>query len=735
MKTEKPDVKKEEKAIPTFCGMCGPDAGCGIYAIVRDDRFIRVEGMKGSPLNRGRNCPKAHAAPQWVYSSQRLKYPMRRVGRKGEGRFERITWEEGIDIIADKLEEQKKKYGAESLAILSPARRSYNDYFGRFLTAHGSPNYAHSGICALQMKFAFSYTIGTFPPNADFKNSNLIIIWGKNPVYARASRGGTRSLVDAKARGAKIICIKPSMEPDAALADMWIPIRPGTDAALALAMLNVVINEVLYDSVFVREWCYGFEALREHVQKYTPEWAGTITGLPSSQIHQLARMYATTDGAAIEVGNGLEHAPSASDALRAIAMLISITGNLDRAGGNVVPMGSTMPVPKPVGLIDRVTPELVDKLVAPEFPKPFQPFAPQFGAPTSAYYRVFDSLLTEEPYPVKAIIAPGTQPTVSTRGSKRVVEALKKLEFFVVIDVMRTAEMDYADVIIPVATPYETDHPFEYTPNWIMARNKVIEPLGDYKSMYEFWLDLAVRMGYGSDFWGGSMENAMNDQLSPLGMTIGELRSHEKGIVYPMKPMVYEKYERLFSTQTVRISKGPFLPQGKVALYNTSFEDHGFAPLPEWHEPPESPTATPKLLRKYPLIFSDYHTSKAYNASWLRNVAYLREIQPFPTLHIHPETAEVREIKDGDWVLVESPHGKIKLRAEIFPGIRPDTVMALHGWWQECEELKLPGYPILDGGANANNMYSVDPEKVYDPLITAMSSQTLVQVKKLQNPI
>ena len=163
---------------------------------------------------------------------------------------------------------------------------------------------------------------------------------------------------------------------------------------------------------------------------------------------------------------------------------------------------------------------------------------------------------------------------------------------------------------------------------------------------------------------------------------------------------------------------------------NTTFEEAGFNPLPEWREPPEGPTGTPKLLKKYPLIFSDFHTSKVYTAAWLRNVPYLREVLPYPTLQIHPDTARERGIENGDWVIAESPHGSMKLKAEVIPGIRPDTVMALHGWWQGCDELGLPGYPILDGGANTNNMYSVDPEKAYDPLATAMTSQTLVQVRK-----
>ncbi len=725
-------TEKGEKAIPTFCGMCGPSAGCGIYAIVRDGKFIRVEGMKESPLNKGRNCAKAYAAPQWVYSPQRLKYPMKRVGKKGEGKFERITWDEGLDIIAKKLKEQKAKYGPESLAILSPARRSYHEYYGRFLAVHGSPNDGHSGICAMQMMFVFLYTIGKRPPAADYDHSDFIIIWGKNPVYSGSSKGPVLALVNAKTRGAKIASIKPSREPDAALADIWIPVRPGTDAALALAMLNVVINENLYDSDFVSEWCYGFEELKEHIQKYPPEWAEPITGLNTSMIKDLARQYARAKSAAIEIGNGLEHAPSASDALRAIAILIAITGNLDRRGGNVVMPGHAMPKPNAITRLDLVTPELVDKLVAPEFPKALQPALPDLGGVTSAYYRVIESVLTGKPYHIRTIIAPGTQPTVSTRGSKKVMEALKKVDFFVVIDVMRTAEMNYADVVIPVATPYEVDHPFEIPREvgWIMARNKVIEPLGDYKSMYEFWLDLGVKMGYGDDFWNGRMEDCMNYQLEPFGMTIDELRSYETGIVYPRKPVVYEKYDTFFNSQSGRLSKAPHLPQGKVAIYNTTFEELGYSPLPEWRELPEGPTATPELLQKYPLLFSDYHTSKTYNAGWLRNVPLLREVLPHPTLHIHPETAEARGIKDGDWVIVESPHGFIKLKAEFFPGIRPDTVMALHGWWQGCDELGLPGYPILDGGANTNNMYSVDPKKVYDPLITAMSSQTLVQVRK-----
>ncbi|MBP1626846.1 MAG: putative anaerobic dimethyl sulfoxide reductase, chain reductase precursor [Holophagaceae bacterium] len=724
-------ARNGEEVVPGFCAMCGPGPNaCGIYAFVKDGRFLRVAGMAESPVNRGGLCPKAHAAPQWVYSPDRLKYPLKRIGEKGEGKFERISWDEAIQIVADTLKRQKAAYGPESLAILSPALRSYSDYLRRFLTVHGSPNYGHSGICAMQRAFAFMYTLGDWP-GPELGKSDLIIYWGRQPIYSGAAAPSPKLLVGAKARGAKIIAIKPSMEPDAGMADIWLPLRPGTDAALALAMLHVVVGEDLIDAAFVEQWCFGFPQLKAHVQKFSPEWAEGITGVGAQQIRDVARLYATTPRASIDLGNGVEHAPSSNDAIRAVAILIAITGHLDRPGGNLFggPFGvpSTMPLPQDISLRERFTQEMVDKLVGPEFPRPFQPFVEGLS---SAYYRILDSVLTEKPYPIRTIIAPGTQPSVSTRGSKRVLEALKNLEFYVVVDVARTADMAYADIVIPTATPYESDHPFDGRGGWLMARNKIIEPLGDYKSTYEFFLDLGVAMGYGADFWHGSMREAMEAQMQPFGMTLDELRQHPVGITYEPLPRTYENYAKVFQRRSPRLSGAPFLPQGKVAIYNTSFEAEGFSPLPEWREPPESLTGTPELTGQYPLLLSDYHTSKNYTASWQRNLPLLRELEPHPLLHIHPETASVRGISQGDWVIVDSPHCSIRVKAELFPGIRPDTVMVLHGWWQGCGELGMEDMPLLAGGANVNAMYSVEEGKAYDPLITAMTSQTLVEVRR-----
>ena len=660
-----------------------------------------------------------------------MKTPLLRKGPKGSGDFQAISWDEAVGMVADKLLEQKKQYGPESLAILSPARRSYSDFLQRFLIVHGSPNYGHSGICAMQRGFSFSYTLGGMP-QADYAGSELLLVWGRQPFYSGPAMGTARDLLAAKRRGVKIVAIKPSVEPDVGFADVWVPLRPGTDAALALSMLHVITGENLIDAAFVRDWCYGYDELKAHVRQYTPSWGEEITGVPAEQIADIARLYALTKKAAIDLGNGVEHAPSASDAIRAVASLMAVTGHLDRPGCNVFgPAGGALPMPKSVSLPERYTQEMVDKLVGPEFPIPFQPF---LEGTSSAYYRILDSVLTEKPYPVRTIIAPGTQPSVSTRGTRRVIESLKKVDFYVVIDVMKTADMSYADLVLPTCTPYESDNPFEARGNFIMARQKVIEPLGDYKSIYEFFLDLGVRAGYGKDFWNGDIAACQNDMLVPTGMTLEELRRYPVGKLResPGGTRAYEKFDRIFSARSTRLGRDPYLPQGKVALYNTTFEKEGYAPLPQWHEPPESPTGTPELTEKFPLVLSDYHTSKTYTASWQRNVPGLRELAPWPVLHIHPDAAMTRGIQDGDWIKIESPHGWLKVKAELYPGIRPDTVMLLHGWWQGCGDFDYGDLPLLDGGANVNALYSVDADKAFDPLITAMSSQTLVEVRRYE---
>lgn len=647
-------------------------------------------------------------------------------GKAREGKFTPIRWEEALSRMADTLMEQKKRFGPASLAVLSPARRDYSEYLYRFLTAHGSPNYGHSGICAMQLFFCFCHTIGA-RPQPDYRNADVIFIWGRQPVYSGPPLGPAAALVEANKRGARIYAVKPSLEADGAFATDWLAVRPGTDAALALAMLHVVTKEGLIDHEFVARWCTGYEQLAEHVKQYSPAWAESVCGVPAARIEEAARTYATAKRAAIDVGNGLEHAPSASDAIRAVASLMAVTGHLDRPGCNLFPgPASTMPAPRSVHLKERYTADWLERIVGPEFPRAFQPFREGTSA---AYPRIFADVLTDTPS-IHAIIAPGTQPSVSTRNPRGVLKALEKVDFYAVIDTHRTADTAFADMVLPALTPYEIDHPFEVRGPFIMARNRVVEPVGEGRSMQQIMLDLGTAMGYGDDFWHGDMETCLNWQLEPLGLTMEELRAHPTGIVYPSATREYERYEKVFRTRSSRLDKAPYLPEGKAALYNTVFEQAGYAPLPRWVEPVESVTATPQLLTEYPFVLSDYHTSRGFSAGWQRDVPFLRELEKQPVLHIHPESAKERGIADGDLVTVTSPHGSLKVRAMHYPGIRRDTVMLLHGWWQGCEELGIADMPLLDGGANVNLLYSPDLEKNADPLITALGSQTLVNVTR-----
>lgn len=713
---------------PTWCGMCGPRSNCAIYAFAKEGRLLRVAGMEEAPQNRGGLCCKAHAAPQWVHSPDRLTTPLRRTGRRGEGKFAPTSWEEALDAIACTLKEQKEKFGPESLAILSPARRDYSEYLYRFLTVHGSPNYAHSGICAMQMSFAFHYTVGARPV-PDCRNADVILVWGRQPVYSGPPLGGANALADARARGARIYAIKPSVEADGAYATDWIPVRPGTDAALALAMLHVVCGEELIDRDFVKTWCYGYERLAEHVRRFTPDWAERICGVPAAQLEEMAHTYAAAPRAAIDVGNGLEHAPSAGDALRAIAMLMAITGHLDRPGGNLLAAPRfERPAPRSVHIRGRYTRDWVDRIVGPEFPRAFQPF---LEGTSACYCRVFRNVLEENPC-IHAIIAPGTQPSVSTRDPRGVIRALEKVDFYAVFDTHRTADMAWADIVLPALTPYEIDHPFLVRGPLLMARRRAAEPVGQGRSMQQIFLDLGVAMGYGEEFWQGDMETCLNWQLEPLGLTMKELRGHPLGITAPARERRYERYAEVFTAKSSRLDGGPWLEQGKVALYNTLFEAAGFSPLPEWREPAESLTGTPELAESHPFILSDYHTTRCFSAGWQRNIPDLRRLMPCPSLHIHPESAARSGIADGDEVEIRSPHGVVRARAELWPGIRRDTVMMPHGWWQGCAEMNLPDLPLLDGGANVNLLYSPDDKAISDPLISAMGSQTLVSIRKIR---
>lgn len=745
-----------------WCKMCGPArTHCSTLCTVRDGRWTNVEGNPEAGNNYGRGsrtlCAKGNAAMHTVYSPTRLLYPMKRTGEKGEGKFEQITWDEALDTIAAKLKEQKEQYGAESYAVLSPQFYAVLGSLGRrFLNVHGSPNYLHSAICNSQRMFSRLVTIGgpehakaTDTAPGQLGKTKLLVVWGFNSENSAVNQGNPNARMNAKEGGMQIVDIRPMQEGLGAHADYWLPVRPGTDTALALAFLNVIIGEDLYDHDFVENWTTGFDELAEHVTQFTPAWAAEITGLPEEQITEVARLMGTVKPMGINCGNGIGDQANDGHWTVACACLIeAITGNLGIAGGGGAGMVMPEPLIKTKG-IDLLTDRLpesdedkangwmagVSKLVAPETPRWFQDMMTQESGPTSAYNKGLQSILTEDPYPLRFVFGQSSNPMSATRQPKTIAEALKKLDYYVVMDTAWNSSCDYADIVLPATTQYESADQFA-TKNspagTFIGINQVIsEPPGETRSDWQYYLDLAVKMGYGADFWDGDIDKMLNEQLDGSGVTLEELR--EKGYVFkertdgakPTEP-AYQDYEKMFAN----------LPGGKVQCVNEWIGDKPNAMdtgtierLPVYKGAPESIVGTPDVAAEYPLVISDVHAYRLCNHSYYHDVPYLRELQPEPWVKINPATGAKYGIADGDWMTVESPHGSIKMVARYFEAIAPDVLMTKRGWWEPCDELGLPGYGSLDGGSEVNVLYDDDIAN-YDGFTSAMAKQTLVKISK-----
>ena len=757
---EEPDVEVRHM----FCQMCGPArTHCSTLCYIKDGRWTNVEGNPEAGNNWGRGsrtlCGKGNSAMGVLYSPTRIKYPMRRVGEKGEGLFERITWDEALDELAGKLLEQKELYGAKSLGVLSPQYWAVLNTIGRrFMNVHGTPNYLHSAICNSQRMFSHQVTLGGgsyFTANStvpgQLSKTKLLVNWGYNSENSGMNQGDPIGRLDAIENGMQTIDIRPMLDTLGNASDIWVPVRPGTDVALAMAILNVIVANDLYDHDFVDNWCNGFDKLAEHVADKTPAWAAEICGVPAEQIEQVAQMMGTIKPMGINIGNGASDQHRDGLALVALIDIIeAVTGNIDIPGG----AGASLVGPAPLfginwmgNLADRLPASEEDiangwmagvsDLVAPETPRWFQTMATQLDGPTDAYFKGLMSILTEEPYLLRTILGHCSNPMTATRQPKKVAEALTKVDYYVVVDTEWNSSCPYADLILPACTNYETSQQTAVfnspAGTWIGMNQGICAPMFESISDWDFYCKLAERMGYGADFWDGDFDGWLREEVAPTGFTLEELR--EKGQFFVERtdgatftePESYQRYEQLFAA----------LPGGKVQCYNEwiggmpNADDTGtLSYLPEYTGPAESLTNTPELAEEYPLVFSDVHAYRLCNHSYYVNVPYLRELQPYPWFKINPATAQAYGIEDGDWCKIESPHGWVKMTAKYFEGIAPDVLMARRGWAQSCPELGLPSYGALDGGSEVNVLYSSDPA-MFDQFHSAMGKQTIVKISKL----
>ena len=564
--------------------------------------------------------------------------------------------------------------------------------------------------------------------------TKLLVSWGYNPENSAVNQGAVTRTLDAIERGLKVIDIRPMLDPLASKADIWVPIFSGTDCVLALAILNVLIGEDLYDRDFVDHWCEGFDELSGSVSQCTPEWASSITGIEASRIIEVARLMGTVKPMGITIGNGVgDQQNDGHWAVSCICLIEAITGNLGIPGGGGV--GPSIPTPlvktgKIDVLPDRLRPSAEDeangwmpgvsKLVAPETPCWFQTPKTQESGPTSAYNKALQCILAEDQYPLRFLFAQSTNPLSATRQPKTVRRALEKLDYFVVMDTHWNPSCDYADIVLPACMQYEASEQIgvknSVDGTFIGINQPWSAPLGESRSDWQYYLDLAVRMGYGDDFWSGSVDAMLEEQLEGSGVSLVELR--KKGCLLRKreeaggtKEPIYRNYAKLFKE----------LPNGKVQCRNTVI---GGKPDALWEASlPYLPVfcGPGEKTDEYPILFSDVHAHRLCNHSYYQELPYLEGLEPGPWMLINPLTAKALEVEDCDWVRVESAYGAVTLVARLFKGISPGIAMSKRGW--KATDAHRPDEHEV------NNLYP-DDVLSFDRFHSAMSKQVWTRITK-----
>lgn len=664
-------ARADRQAVSNVVGICGIcPGGCGVEIELVDGRIERLKPLKGHPV--GIVCPRGVKAKEIVYSPDRLLHPLARIGVKGEGRFERIAWDAALDRIAERLLEIKRTSGPEAVMtyigrglfdsglVEAFAPPGVNNFSSKSLIfPFGSPNNAGCGsVCqtAYGMLAAIpTFGLGMAATYPDFDNARLIVVWGANPA-TDSPPTAMRKILAAKRKGAHLIAIDHMRSHAAANAHQWIPVRSGTDGALALGMINVVIEERLYDREFVDNWTLGFDELRAYAAGFPPEEVERITRVPAADVVETARAIANAKHATLSMYTGLEYADSGVQNLRAVFVLFAITGNLDVPGGIMLrakrkaPYRRTnIPPPpdvKPIGY-DRY-PLFCELTKSAQFME-----APR-------------AILEGDPYPVKALVIAGASIITGYPDPDLWKRCFAALDLLVVTDRFMTADAQYADFVLP-ATTYFENKGYQKYPGYLQLRERVIEPLGEARSDYWIFTQIARRLGYGELF--PSDEDALSEfVLRDHPVRIDELRRHPEGVRFG-KPEEQRKYEKGLLREDGQ--PGFETPSGKVEIASSLLAQYGFDALPKYTEPGEGPLANPELARKYPLVLNTGARIQSTFRSQHLNIPGLLAMQPEPQVLIHPVDAAARQIAQGDLVQVRTPRGRVPFSAHV-----TDAVMA-----------------------------------------------------------
>ncbi|MBI4332876.1 MAG: molybdopterin-dependent oxidoreductase [Chloroflexi bacterium] len=697
-----------ERIVKTSCKGC--HGGCGVIVTVSDGVITRIEGNPDWPT-RGTMCSKGLAAVQHVNNPNRILYPLKRSGQRGEGKWQRISWDEALDAIAAKIKQCVAESGANSVCVGQGTSRGYTQYSGRFRNTIGTCSQVGAGhVCFYPRLAVFGLTVGGrlycdyHGWGGQFPKTH--IVWAKQLEVTNADGEMGVWFLDSLEHAKNLIVVDPRATGIAGRATHLLQLRPGTDAALALGMMNVIINEGLYDREFVANWTHGFDKLRERVQDYPPSKVAEITWIPEEKIVRAARAFAIDTPGCIQIGQPTEASNNTTQNLRAMISLAAITGNIERPGGMVNWM------PTPVGPTEAFAVEVP----VPEENRQSATAAGVYKlwAPGRGHAETFFRELNEGKHPIRMLHQQGGDILMSVVDTKAVFSGLMKLDFISVVDQFMSPLAEYADIVLPAAHWLETDDIWDMHPTfYVSAVNKVVEPPG------EAWQDSKIMNELGKRInpalWFKDIEAALDHQLRKAGVTWKQFR--EMGFISRTgKDQKYYKYK----TDYWRKGGGFNTPTGKVELYSTVLEKLGYDPLPYYIEPNESPYSTPELAKEYPLVLSTGGRAPYYFHSQYRQIPYLRQLQPYPRLQIHPDTAKGLGIAEGDWAWIETPRGRIRQKASLFAGVDPRVVIAQASWWY-------PDMPAPEHGmwvSNANVLTSSDGP--FDPAMGSSSHRALL---------
>jgi anaerobic selenocysteine-containing dehydrogenase len=661
---------------------------------VEDDRAVKVEGDPDHPISRGRLCARGRLLVDHLYHPDRLNYPLKRAGERGANQWQRLSWDQALGEVADRLAALRDQHGPETLAFTHGTHRTYHWDGRRFFNLFGSPNLCGANnICMCPSQAVEYATYGGFVGGdpAGAGRTKCLVVWGHAPSQSDPILAFPE-IVAAKKRGAKLVVVDPRRTPEAELADWWLPIRPGTDVALMLGWLRLMIEEGWYDRDFVERWTVGFEELRAAVAPYTTEKVSAITWLSPAQICESARCYATTKPAVITWGFGLDkQGVNATQAARARCLLRALAGNLDVPGGEL--LGRVEPVGKIVGndvmeFNEALPPEQrVKQLGADEYPffgfpgwernvaanrrLPSSYMLPPLADMTCmAHARaVFEAILTGRPYPVTAAISLASNPLLALPNVQRTYAALKALQLYVVMDYYLTPSAVLADYVFPAASTVERTELW-LTPSFCLACPKGIGPLYERRDDYQFWRGLAMRLGQAEHWPWQTVEEVWDYRLAPVGLTFEGLLA-QNGLFGQRE---YRRYEQFgFGT-----------PSGKVELRSSTFEALGCAPVPVYREPAQrdqTSAGDSDLAREYPLVLITGSRFMPMYHSEQRHLAAARARMPNPQVTLHPDTAAALGLEEGSWAWVVTPQGRIRLRTHLAAAVDRRMADVQHGWW------------------------------------------------------